>query len=150
MKIGKYGCTVGQLKAAAKLIKERLLMKNATVMKALRDVDESGDGVLSREEIITLLKQYYLIKYTDFYTGEVRGDLDMFVVDTLLDFVDKTGDGIIDYTEFTKVLTTDDIMAAGIVSGGTSIFSYKKGAEARHRPEGAWGSNAATGFASSL
>lgn len=150
MKIGKHGCTVGQLKAAAKLIKERLLMKNATVMKALRDVDESGDGVLSREEIITLLKQYYLIKYTDFYTGEVRGDLDMFVVDTLLDFVDKTGDGIIDYTEFTKVLTTDDIMAAGIVSGGTSIFSYKKGAEARHRPEGAWGSNAATGFASSL
>ena len=80
----------------------------------------------------------------------MRGDLDMFVVDTLLDFVDKTGDGIIDYTEFTKVLTSDDIMAAGIVSDGTSIFSYKKGAEARHRPEGAWGSNAATGFASSL
>ena len=47
-KIGKYGCTVGQLKAAAKLIRERLLMKNATVMKALRDVDESGDGIIDR------------------------------------------------------------------------------------------------------
>jgi len=149
-KIGKHGCTVGQLKAAAKLIRERLLMKNATVMKALRDVDESGDGVLSRDEIITLLKQYYLIKYTDFYTGEVRGELDMNIVDTLLDFVDKSGDGIIDYTEFTKVLTSDDIMSEKTVAAGTSIFSYKKGAEARHRPEGAWGSNAATGFAASL
>jgi len=149
-KIGKHGCTVGDLKSAARIIREKLLEKNATVMKALRDVDESGDGVLSRDEVITLLNQYYLIKYTDFYTGEVRGMLDMKQVDTLLDFVDKSGDGNIDYTEFTKVLTSDDIMSDKVVADGTSIFSYKKGAEARHRPEGAWGSNSATGFAASL
>ena len=149
-KVGKHGCTVGELKQAAKIIRERLLMKNATVMKALRDVDESGDGVLSRDEIITMLNQYYLIQYTDFYTGELRGDLTMAIVNTLLDFVDKSGDGIIDYTEFTKVLVSDDIMSDTIKSNGTSIFSYKTGAEARHRPEGDWGSNSATAFRASL
>lgn len=99
-KIGKYGCTVGQLKAAAKLIRERLLMKNATVMKALRDVDESGDGVLSREEIKKMLQDFNLMKYFDFYTGLQRGDLDVKVVETLLDEVDSNGDGIINYDEF--------------------------------------------------
>jgi len=149
-KVGKHGCTIAELKYAATTIKEKLMEKHGNVMKALRDFDESGDGVLSREEIITVLNQYYLIKYTDFYTGEVRGMLDMKQVDTLLDFVDKDGGGTIDYTEFTKVLVSEDIMSEGIAAAGTSIFSYKKGASAAHRPEGAWGSNAATGFASSL
>jgi len=148
--VGKYGVSVGELKRAAKIIQARLMETNNSVMKALRDVDDSGDGVLSKEEIVTLLNQYYLIKYTDFYTGEVRGEIDMKTVDTLIDFVDKSGDGRIDYTEFTKVLTSDDIMADKIQEAGTSIFSYKKGTEARHRPEGDWGSNAATGFKSSL
>ncbi len=34
----------------------------------------------------------------------------MAVADTLIDFVDDNGDGEIDYKEFTKVLTADDIM----------------------------------------
>ena len=91
-----------------------------------------------------------MIKYTDFYTGEVRGDLDEFVIDTLMDFVDKSGDGNVDYNEFTKVLVADDVMATVPPEVSTSIFSYKKGAEPRHRAEGAWGSNAATGFTASL
>ena len=149
-KVGKYGCTVGQLKETAKTIRDALMMKHNSVFRALRDFDESGDGVLSREEIMVVLKQFNLLKYTDFYTGETRGDLGMNEVNTLLDFVDKDGSGTIDYAEFTKVLTSDNIMASGIVSDGTSIFSYKKGATAAHRPEGAWGSNASTGFAASL
>lgn len=149
-KVGKYGCTVGQLKSTAKIIREALMMKHNSVFRALRDFDESGDGVLSREEILTVLKQFNLMKYTDFYTGETRGELGMNEVNTLLDFVDKDGSGTIDYGEFTKVLTSDDIMADKIVSDGTSIFSYKKGAEPAHRPEGAWGSNAATNFKASL
>ena len=148
--VGVHGCTRAQLRHAAKTIRDKFIEKNGSVKKALRDFDESGDGVLSRDEIVTCLNQYYLLKYTDFYTGEIRGELDMAQVDTLLDFVDASGDGKIDYQEFTKVLTSDDILAQGIVADGTSIFSYKTGKEARHRPEGAWGSNAATGCAASL
>ena len=66
-------------------------------------------------------------------TGETRGELDEFVVDTLMDFVDKSGDGQVDYNEFTKVLISDDIMSTAGPDAGTSIFSYKKGATAAHR-----------------
>ena len=125
-------------------------MRNKTVRAALKLVDEDGSGYLSREEVKTMLHTYYLIKYTDFYTGEVRGELDEYVVDTLMDFVDKSGDGQVDYTEFTKVLIADDIMSTLPPGAGTSIFSYKKGAEPAHRPEGSWGSNAATGMGASL
>ncbi len=125
-------------------------MRNATVRAALKLVDEDGSGYLSREEVKAMLNTYYLLKYTDFYTGELRGELDEYVVDTLMDFIDRSGDGQIDYNEFTKVLTAEDIMSTAPPEAGTSIFSYKKGAEAAHRPEGAWGSNAATGFQASL
>ena len=148
--IGTRGATVKQVQHAATTIKERLLMRNKTVRAALKLVDEDGSGYLSREEVKTMLHTYYLIKYTDFYTGEVRGELDEYVVDTLMDFVDKSGDGQVDYTEFTKVLIADDIMSTLPPGAGTSIFSYKKGAEPAHRPEGSWGSNAATGMGSSL
>ena len=67
-----------------------------------------------------------------------------------MDFVDKSGDGKVDYNEFTKVLIADDIMSTAPPEVSTSIFSYKKGAEPAHRAEGAWGSNAATGFNASL
>ena len=56
------------------------------------------------------LNNFYIIEYKDFYTGETRGDLPEYVVETLLDFVDKSGDGQIDYIEFAKVLLVDDIM----------------------------------------
>ena len=62
--------------------------------------------------------------------------------------IDK--DGKIDYKEFTKVLTSDDIMSDKIQADNTSLFSHKTGKEARHRAEGDWGSNAATGFKASL
>ena len=148
--IGTRGATVAQVQHAATTIKDRLLMRNNTVRAALKLVDEDGSGELSREEVKKMLHTYYLIKYTDFYTGEVRGELDEYVIDTLMDFVDKSGDGLVDYNEFTKVLISDDIMSTVPAGAGTSIFSYKQGATAAHRPEGAWGSNASTGFAASL
>jgi len=148
--VGQRGATVNQLRHAQQTIKEKLLMWHTSIRKALQDVDEDGSGTITREELKIKLKEYYLIKYTDFYTGEVRGDLDEFVIDTLMDFVDKSGDGNVDYNEFTKVLVADDVMATVPPEVSTSIFSYKKGAEPRHRAEGAWGSNAATGFTASL
>jgi len=149
-KVGKYGCTIAELQHAATTIKEKILMWNPSVRLALKDLDESGDGFLTRDEVKIKLQEWYIMKYTDFYTGETRGEIDEKTVDTLMDFVDKSGDGKVDYNEFTKVLIADDIMSTAPPEVSTSIFSYKKGAEPAHRAEGAWGSNAATGFTSSL
>ena len=105
--VGKRGARVGEIKAAKKLIRDRLLQKNSTVRAALKDIDESGDGVLSREEIKKMLKDFYLLKYYDFYTGQQRGDLDVRVVETLLDEVDTNGDGVIKYDEFSSTVMAD-------------------------------------------
>ena len=102
--VGVRGARVGEVNAAKKLICDRLIEKNATVRKALKDLDESGDGILSREEIKKFLREQNMLKYFDFYTGQTRGDLDPKVVDTLLDMVDANEDGNINYEEFSNVV----------------------------------------------
>jgi len=105
--IGKRGCTVGQVASAKKVIQETLTGaggKYDTVREALRDIDNGGDGILTREEVKLLLNEHYLLKYVDFYTGMMRGKLDEVVVDTLLDECDLNGDGKIECDEFAKVV----------------------------------------------
>jgi len=102
--IGVRGATVGQVNYAKKLMCDRLMVKNTSIRAALKDVDESGDGVLSRDEIKKMLRDFYLMKYFDFLTGTTRGELDPKVVDTLLDMVDENGDGVIKYDEFSAVI----------------------------------------------
>ena len=51
------------------------------------------------------------MKYVDFYTGATRGELTDEMVDTLLDFIDLSGDGIISTSEFMQLLATDDVMS---------------------------------------
>jgi len=104
---GTRGCTVGQVAKAKALIAQTLTGaggKYDTVREALRDIDNSGDGILSRDEVKLLLNEHYLMKYVDFYTGITRGQLDEVVVDTLLDLVDANGDGEIKADEFSKVV----------------------------------------------
>ena len=102
--LGTRGCTTGQVEHAKATIRDRLLMKHATVRDALKDVDESGDGILTRDEVKLFLKEQYLLKFKDFYTNQVRGELDEVVVETLLDLVDMNGDGKIKYDEFSVVI----------------------------------------------
>ena len=102
--VGKRGARMGEINFAKKLICDRLLQKNATVRAALKDIDEDGSGCLSRDEIKKMLKDFLLLKYYDFYTGQMRGDLDVKVVETLLDIVDHNEDGVIDYNEFSSVV----------------------------------------------
>uniref|UniRef100_A0A7S2MGS8 EF-hand domain-containing protein n=1 Tax=Haptolina brevifila TaxID=156173 RepID=A0A7S2MGS8_9EUKA len=117
--IGKRGCTVGQIEHAKKVISDKLLQKHDTVREALKDLDESADGILSREEVLFLLNENYIMKFVDFYTGQTRGQLDEEVVHTLLDLVDKNNDGNIDYDEFSKVVMS----GANTYFGGTEDWS---------------------------
>ena len=68
--------SVGKYEEARLHYCEKLVAKHATVRDALKDVDESGDGVLTRKEIKLFLNEQYLLKFVDFYTREVRGELD--------------------------------------------------------------------------
>lgn len=102
--LGTRGCTVGQVEHAKATVRDRLLMKHATVRDALKDVDESGDGLLTRDEVKLFLKEQYLLKFRDFYTNQIRGELEEVVVDTLLDMVDANGDGQINYEEFSATV----------------------------------------------
>ena len=63
--LGKRGCTTGQVEHAKKTIRDRLLMKPATVRDALKDVDESGDGLLTRDEVKLFLNEQYILKFKD-------------------------------------------------------------------------------------
>jgi len=119
-KIGKRNCTVGEVQAAQQIIKERLMNKYGRVHAALRAVDTKGDGFLTRDEIITMFHKHQLLKHTDYYTGAVHGELTMAVADTLLDFVDDNRDGKINYQEFTKVLTAEDIMHVAAPRSGVN------------------------------
>ena len=52
--VGMRGCTVGQVASAKKIIQETLTGaggKYDTVREALRDIDNGGDGILTREEV---------------------------------------------------------------------------------------------------
>lgn len=40
-----------------------------------------------------------LARPAQFYTNQIRGELEVVVVDTLLDLVDANGDGVIKYDE---------------------------------------------------
>jgi Ca2+-binding EF-hand superfamily protein len=73
-------------------------------MRRLLTPTTAAAGTLSRDEIMTLLKEHYIMKYTDFYTGMTRGMIDEAVLHTLLDTVDKNGDGVINYDEFASVV----------------------------------------------
>ena len=78
--------------------------RGSSIRKALKDLDESGDGIISRDEVKKFLRERNMLKYFDFYTGQTRGDLDPKVVDTLLDMVDTDGNGDISYSEFSDVI----------------------------------------------
>jgi len=70
--IGVHGCSVADLKFAQTTIKERLLMINRSIIDALRDVDEDGSGIITREEMKAFLREYRILKYTDTYGSGSR------------------------------------------------------------------------------
>ena len=99
---------------------ERLLTKFDSVREALRFIDTDGSGSISRDEVKEMLSRFNLLEYTDFYTGQRRGELSEDVVDTFLEACEQISiasdaDVRIDADEFTKVLMAEDIMELNVL-----------------------------------
>jgi len=104
---GNRGSTLGAVEKAKKVIFNSLCGpggKYDTVREALKDLDATSDGWLERDEIKLYLKENYILKFVDFYTGMTRGVIDEATVDTIMDVVDANGDGKINYNEFSSVV----------------------------------------------
>jgi len=115
MRVGSRKIPVSQLRKAQRLIAERLLTKFDSVREALRFIDTDGSGSISRDEVKEMLSRFNLLEYTDFYTGQKRGDLSEEVVDTFLEACEEISlandsDVRIEADEFTKVLMAEDIV----------------------------------------
>jgi len=108
--VGFRKVTAKELQNAQRAIKEKLLIKYKDIATALRRIDTKGDGNLSREEIKQMLQNLELLKHVDYYTGAMVGSITQACADTLMDYVDKNGDGKINYQEFQRVLTAENIL----------------------------------------
>jgi len=110
MVVGYRRTTAKELQDAQRAIKEKLLIKYKNIATALRMIDTKGDGNLSRDEIKAMLQNLDLLKHVDYHTGAIHGSITQAAADTLMDYVDKDGDGKINYNEFTRVLTAENIL----------------------------------------
>jgi len=94
MKIGTRGCNVGEVKEAQFKICDGLInrgsgdLRQNNLRSVLAYLDIYENGMISREEFKTKLKQIDLIKHVK-PDKKVKGDIEVAVVDTLLDVVDE-------------------------------------------------------------
>ena len=115
-----YTVAHSSLSPLRSLLQERLLTKFDSVREALRFIDTDGSGSISRDEIKEMLSRFNLLEYTDFYTGQKRGELSEEVVDTFLEACEQISiasdaDVRIDADEFTKVIMAEDIMELNVM-----------------------------------
>jgi len=75
------------------------LEKYSRITDAFKFIDSDRTGHLERDEVKKLL--------VEFNIPDIKND----AIETLIDFADYDGDGEINYAEFARVLTADDVMA---------------------------------------
>ena len=61
-------------------------------------------------QVIHMLEFNDLIKRVDYHTGALHGEITMAAADTLMDYVDTDKDGKLNYQEFQRVLTAENIL----------------------------------------
>ena len=84
-RVGRGQVLLSDLRAAQKVIHLRLTTKFDSVREALRFVDQDGSGTIDREEIKEMLKRFNILEYTDFYTGQKRGEVSEAILDTFME-----------------------------------------------------------------
>ena len=86
------------MRYAQQQLRQELEEKYSSITKAFKFIDADRTGKLEREEVKRLLVEFNIVN--------VRDD----AIETLIDFADHDGDGEINYAEFARILTADDVM----------------------------------------
>jgi len=95
----RAGVNPKEVQYAQQCLKESLLTKYSRLTDAFKSIDDDRTGHLEREEVKRLLVEFNI------------PDIKDAAIETLIDFADYDGDGEINYAEFARVLTADDVMA---------------------------------------
>jgi len=95
----RAGVNPKEVQYAQQCLKATLLEKYSRLTDAFKHIDSDRTGHLEREEVKKLL--------VDFNIPDIKDA----AIETLIDFADYDGDGEINYAEFARVLTADDVMA---------------------------------------
>ena len=82
------------------MVKEKLLTKYSTFNKAFKGLDKDRTGNITRAELETALVEMQL-------TNGIRPE----VVSSLVDLIDDEGEGVIEFDEFAKVLSADNVLS---------------------------------------
>ena len=76
----------------------QLLEKYSRITDAFKFIDSDRTGHLERAEVKRLL--------VEFNVPDIKDE----AIEALIDFADYDGDGVINYAEFARVLTAEDVM----------------------------------------
>ncbi len=120
------GVSPTELREAQKALAGELQEKYVRMTDAFKFIDSDRTGKLGREEIKRLMIEFNLVN--------IREE----TIENLIDFADFDGDGVINYAEFARVLTADDVLnmkqtltavakgeqgAGGVGSGGLAFLA---------------------------
>jgi len=105
------GVPLSKVKAAQRIVRDRLMINSKSIAQAFRKIDADGSGTLSREEIFSLLNKHYILQYEDYYTKQIRGHCTEDQIHALLDLAGSDEDGTIGFLEFARIMSIDDIEA---------------------------------------
>jgi len=94
----RAGVNPKDVQYAQQCLKSELMKKYTRLTDAFKYIDSDRTGHLERDEVKRLLLEFNI------------PDIKDAAIETLIDFADYDGDGEINYAEFARVLTADDVM----------------------------------------
>ena len=96
----RKGVRAGDLRRAQRTIQDHILTKFSKIAEAFKFIDKDRTNSITRDELKLGLQELQLI-------GTIRPE----VVDNLIDFIDIDPEGDIEYREFARVISADDVMS---------------------------------------
>lgn len=111
----RKGVRESDLRKAQHLVKEHITNKYKKLSSAFKFIDRDRTGTITRDELKQAL--------ADLNLTQIRPD----VIETLIDFIDIDPSSDIEYREFARVLSADDIMAMSPFSIGPAAAQADQG-----------------------
>ena len=100
----RKGVREKDLRMAQHFVKEHFTTKFGRLTKAFQFVDRDRTGTITREELRLVIGEFNLTN--------IRPE----VIENLIDFIDIDPEGDIEYKEFARVISADDVMAMAPLS----------------------------------